>query len=257
MPAYNKSSSSKSDSKTQQLISEMPVFAQDFFDHLLYMNKSPGTLLQYAYDMKLFFAYCASHLNKKPSDQDVSGSAFLDSISLKDTQKYTEWLRHYNTDGSCRTKPLSDSSLARRMCSLRAFFRYYAEQGRTSSSLGKEIKVTGVPYLKTSPLSSAYETRLFQAVMSTSGMSEKQAGAHRFIEKRDYAIISIFLCTGMKLSDLVSIDLEDIDFVTSAIRTSDKNGNTIFAPVNQNTIEALHAYIDQCCRTSRYFQLSE
>ena len=69
---------------------------------------------------------------------------------------------------------------------------------------------------------------------------------HNMIEKRDFAIMMLFLGTGIRVSELVGIDMQDIDFVNGSVLVHRKGGDTTLAYLGLEVEEALIDYKDNC-----------
>ena len=86
--------------------------------------------------------------------------------------------------------------------------------------------------------------RILEAVSDTSGMSDGEIKRHNKIVKRDYAIMMLFFGTGIRVSELVGIDLSDIDFYNASLLITRKGGDqdeVFFPEIVEN---AIRDYVD-------------
>ncbi|MBO7677043.1 MAG: tyrosine-type recombinase/integrase [Erysipelotrichaceae bacterium] len=85
--------------------------------------------------------------------------------------------------------------------------------------------------------------RILEAVSDTSGMSEGEIIRHKKIIKRDYAIMMLFFGTGIRVSELVGIDISDIDFYNASLFITRKGGDEDEVFFGSEVQEALEDYV--------------
>ena len=223
---YRKQTDMQMNMKTEQLVKCMPFFAEKFFNHLIDTNKSALTRIQYAYDMKRFFDWY--HMQAGFSDADnfnaLTAEQIFGRLTVEDIQEYTRRLRTFDASGKRRQSPYAVTSLARKMSSLRSFIEYYHHIGELSSGIASLIEVPQIPDAMQDTLSADQAHRLLAAISDISRMSERQKKSHALTEKRDYAMICLLLGTGLRVSELVGIDMTDIDFEDESIKVVRKGG---------------------------------
>ena len=152
-----------------------------------YLNdqgKSPHTVKAFLSDLRLVVEYL-------PPDRS------LESITTKDLNNFLEWLE------KGRNVPCSPKTLARRITSLKSFFRWLHEKGRISIDPAEKIPQRTV----ISPLPEVLTDEEVTAVLNT-------ANQHRWSTKRDarpYTLISLLLGTGIKKSECLGIHLNHLD----------------------------------------------
>ena len=80
-------------------------------------------------------------------------------------------------------------------------------------------------------------------VESGEGLSPKQLALQKKTRKRDIAILTLFLGTGIRISELVGIDLDDIDFNINGFKITRKGGNQTILYFSQEVADTLQDYI--------------
>ncbi len=215
--------------QANEIISDMPVFAKKFFNHVRDTGMSPRTKLQYAYDMRRFFEYIENSSGFKDVNiKSASPSDILDKLTIDDIQEYIDTLEFYSVEGengSKETRLSSPSIKARRVSSLRSFYRYYFKIGDITNNLADLMDVPKIPDKKIIVMDRDQVSRILAAVKDTEGLSEKELKRHNKIIKRDFAIMMLFLGTGIRVSELVGIDIEDVDFYMDSILVTRKGGD--------------------------------
>lgn len=178
--------------------SDCPQIAQDFFYYMMTIKgRSVRTVEAYHVDLRLYFRYlkCAKVLHRLPEAlddvrcNDLAPAVIL-SITLSDAYAYLHYLQQQREN--------SPATRSRKVSALKAFYKYL----NTKTTLLKEnpLKDLEVPSLKKSM--PKYLT-LEQSVQLLAAVDGPQRA-------RDYCIITLLLNCGMRLSELVGIDLQDI-----------------------------------------------
>ncbi|HVG63592.1 MAG TPA: tyrosine recombinase XerC [Hyalangium sp.] len=191
---------------------------RDFLQFLrLNRNSSPHTVAAYDSDLSQFLSFTAAQLNKPltaldPADMDLGSiRAFV-----------TELHRQHQTR----------SSVARKLSSLRSFGRFLRREGWIESdpaSLAvaprREIKVPA--HLTVDEMS-----RLLEMPDATEPLG-----------RRDRAILELFYASGLRLSELVGLDVEDVNLSARMVRVMGKGAKERLVPFNRTTEGSLRAWL--------------
>ena len=230
----------------EMLKNELPLFAGKFFAHLRTRNLSSLTMLQYAYDLKLFFDYLAAQPGFKDVDFRICRASVLDRLTVDDLQEYQNSIRFrtVQTAGKEKRKPQSEATRARRASSLRSFYRYMVRIREIEKDMSEFIDVPSVRERPIIILDKTDVQLILAAVSDTSGMTEAQIKRHSHVTKRDYAILVTLLGTGIRVSELVGLDVGDIDFYQASFNVVRKGGDIDEVFFGPEVEDALHDYID-------------
>ena len=210
-------------------MTDIPVLAQDFLSYMdTIKGKSAKTIREYHYDLRSFFRFLKLHYRLIPLDSDLSTVTitdididFIKKISLSDLYAYMSYL---SLDKSNKV-----TSRARKVASLRSFFNYLTTKAKVleinpakeleSPKLGKRIpKYLNVDESK----------QLLNAIDGDN-------------KERDFAIITLFLNCGMRLSELISINLSQIKDDKLTVLGKGNKERTIY--LNQASKNALNEYL--------------
>lgn len=204
----------------------LPQTLKDFIFYLeVVLGKSKSTVYEYILDLENFFRYMKllKSGEKQAGLRDVSiydlDIAFIASISVKDIYDYLYYCREKRGNGS--------RSIARKMSSLRTYFKYMTQRMHLLSSNPMEnIETPSLPKTLPKYLSLEESTELLAAVKKS---------------RRDYAILTLFLNCGMRLAELVSLNLADVKNEYAVITGKGNKQRTIH--LNPACREALNDYI--------------
>lgn len=241
----------KLDLQTNQLIKDrLPAFTSKFFNHLRDQGMSPRTRQQYAYDMIRFFDFIFAQAGFTNVEvKTCSASDVLDKLTVEDIQEYMTSLDYYSATtlkGTTETRLSSPSIKARRISSLRSLYKYFFKIGEITNNLADLMDIPKIPEKTIVVMDKNQVERILKAVSDTSGMSEGEIKRHSRIIKRDYAIMMLFFGTGIRVSELVGIDLNDLDFYKGSLIITRKGGDEDEVFFGPEVEDALDEYINHC-----------
>jgi site-specific recombinase XerD len=236
------------DFHANDIIATLPDFSKKFFNHIKDQGMSARTKLQYAYDMKRFFTFLSESAGfKEKKIKTMSAAEVLDPLSIEDIQEYIESLDYYEVtdkNGNLKTKLASPSTKARRISSLRSFYRYYFKLGEIKNNLADLMDIPKIPDKNVLIMKPEHVARLLAAVSDETGMSEGEIKRHSKIIKRDFAIMMVLLGTGIRISELVGLDYDDVDFYEGSLIVTRKGGNQDAVYFGSEVEEALADYME-------------
>lgn len=219
----------KNEELLENVLDTLPMFCRDFFVSLRMERKSSRTILSYAYDIRKFINYMA-----ECTDMPINEVGDLEKLSAKDIEYYIASLA--GTTSDCGTY--------RKLCCLHSFYGYYHRHGDISNNpslLAGKIKVRekNIIYLEPNEIS-----KLLDAVESGKGLTKVEQYYHSFTHYRDLAIFSVFLGTGIRVSELVGLDITDVDFESYSLKVTRKGGNEDIVYFCDEVADALLDYIE-------------
>lgn len=171
---------------------------------------SPHTLRAYIKDLTEFFSF----IDKKPKD--------IDNLDIRGFL------------ASLYSRKLKKSSIARKLATLRSFFKYLHREGYMKKNPAKLV------------LSPKLEKHLprFLTVDETFSLMEAPEG-DAFIPLRDKAILELLYSSGLRVSELTTLDMNDLNIKESLVRVKGKGKKERIAPVGTKAIEALKNYLPE------------
>ena len=114
---------------------------------------------------------------------------------------------------------------ARKLSSVRAFYKYLYKKGRISSNPASLVDAPKLHEKAIIRLEPDEVVKLLDLIDSGAGLTDAQKRFHNQTKVRDAAIVTLFLGTGMRISELVGINVDDIDFEQNEVRIVRKGGN--------------------------------
>lgn len=192
-------------------------------------NRSDLTVNEYCLDLCNFFKYVYSkkkRIDENEVDLDDVPLDFVKSIKSEDIYDY---MIHVAMDRSNQA-----SARARKLVSIRSFFAHLKKDKIISENPAADISSPTVKQALPKYLTLDESQRLLQAITSDKESTNKE---------RDYAMIVLFLNCGMRLSELVGINLQDVNFEESKLTVTGKGNKQRTIYLNSMCIEALNKYL--------------
>lgn len=226
---------------TRSALRELPPVCADFI-RAIEPTTQPLTRYAYVSDLKLFFHYLSSEC---PAFADVKiteiGTAKLNAISARDLQMYMEYLSLYIKNNA----QVSNTELGkmRKLASLRSFYRYMFKNGLITSDVAQLIDMPKRHEKPIVRLEIDEVARMLDLVESGEAMCDRQRAYNQNTRVRDIAILTLFLDTGIRVSELVGINMSDIDFSINGFLVTRKGGNQTILYFSDEVEDALKDYL--------------
>ncbi len=196
----------------------MKELLKSFLDYLrLNRNLSPHTLRAYDGDISQFFDYLCVHTGRPRRDL-VPGDCTVASIRGFLAELYRE-------DRSRKTA-------SRKLASVRTFCRYLRREGLMEGDPGALVATPRVEQRLPEHLEIDEMTRLLETPDLSSPLG-----------RRDRAMLELFYASGLRLSELIGLDLEDVNLSSRMVRVLGKGGKERMVPFNTSAADALRAYL--------------
>lgn len=229
--------------KLRELIkNDLPDFCEDFFLGIEAYT-SPLTRLGYARDLKIFFQFLTTETRE-------FGNIEVDEFTLHDLDKVTsthiERFLHYLTLYTYNGKKVKngEKSRCRKLSSVRAMLKYFFKKDQIKSNVADKIDTPKIHDGEIIRLEVDEVVKLLNESEDASGFSQQQKNYLRHTQARDYAMLSLFLGTGIRISECVGLDIDDIDFNENAFRITRKGGNRTVLYFNDEVKDALIQWLN-------------
>ena len=227
---------------------ELPPLCLDYF-MAIDSQTSPLTRLNYAHDLKIFFNFLCL---KKFRGKNVKDITLLDveSVTNSDIEYFLVYLSNYEYAG--KTHCCNERAKARKLSSVRAMYKYFFNKGLISVNNSSKV---ATPKLHEKPiirLDGNEVADIIDIAESGSGLSPRQKSFHDKNKIRDSAILILFLGTGIRISELVGLNNNDINFKDNSFIVTRKGGSKSILFFGEDVSEALKRYIEYKEQTELY-----
>lgn len=228
--------------KLNEMLGDLPPFCSVFFIGIQ-DTTTPLTRLNYAVDLKTFFNYLVNYETKfyNRNIQTIT-IADIDEIDSQLIERFMAYIAYYDKeDGTVLTN--GERGKLRKLSSLRAFFKYFFNKDMLKANVASKVRS---PKLHEKPIIRLEEQETAELMYSCdtlTGFSEHQKKYNENFKTRDNAIISLFLTTGIRVSECVGLNVDDINFNLNSFRVTRKGGNQVILYFGEETAEILKNYL--------------
>lgn len=225
---------------------ELPPFCLDYFMGID-SQTSPLTRLNYAHDLKIFFYFlCEKKYRGKKEIKELTLND-LEAVTNNDVEYFLVYLSHYTYADSEHT--CNERAKARKLSSVRAMFKYFFNKGLISVNNASKV---ATPKLHEKPIIRLDGNEVFNIIdtaESGNGLTPHQRAYHEKTKVRDSAIIILFLGTGIRISELVGLNNQDINFKDNSFVVTRKGGSKSILFFDDDVSAALARYLDYKAET--------
>ncbi len=223
----------------------LPRFTQNFFTGIE-SRTSAKTRLSYAYDLKVFFSFIKNN-NPLYRNTEIHDFTYedLERITADDIEEYLQYLKKY-TDEDGNVYRNSEQGLHRKLASLRSFYGYFYRKEKIKSNPALIVDMPKLHKKEIVRLDADEVADLLDLVEN--GPANLSPQKQRYFEKnkvRNLAIFTLLLGTGIRISECVGLDIEDVDYKNDRIRIIRKGGKEDFVYFGNEVEEALSHYTEE------------
>jgi integrase/recombinase XerD len=189
---------------------------------------SPNTSAAYRNDLLQFLAY----LNAPPAEDQATPVTTWPEMTNEHLGGYLLYLR---------SRAYAASTVARKTAALKSFSSYLRKQGIVSEAIGARLSSPKVDKYVPKAITRDEVTHLLE--QPTSATPDRPESI------RDRAMLTLLYDTGMRVSELVGLDVADVDLDQARVQCQGKAGRTRTVPMNPLALSALTDYLDRARAT--------
>lgn len=250
MSTYHEEMKLKETKRLREIQRELPPFTQSFFRGIA-QTVSPKSRLAYAYDLRIFFRYLYEEHRTlggvEPKDFTVE---CLNQITAEDIDCFMEYLSYYirpdheNPEYGAEMHN-DEKGKSRKLAAIRSMFKFYYKKNKIAADPAALVDTPKIHEKTITRLDVNEVANLLDAVETGEKLTGRQKAFHEKTKKRDLALTTLLLGTGMRVSECVGINIRDLDFQNNAVRVTRKGGNEVFLFFGDEVREALEDYLEE------------
>lgn len=230
--------------KLRELLRRLPPFAKDYF-RAIEPTTSAKTRISYAYDLLVFYRFLMEEnpVYKNYKTEDFK-EADLDQLQSVDIEEYMEYLKVYS-DEHDNLITNGERGINRKISALRSFYNYFFKRGviKTNPTLLVDMaKLHEKEIIRLDPDETAMLLDFIEK--GSEKLTGQQKAYYEKTKQRDLAIVTLLLGTGIRVSECVGLDIEDVDFKNYGIKVLRKGGSEMIVYFGDEVAKALSDYID-------------
>ncbi len=227
----------------RELLDTLPAFCSQYFRGMQEYISS-RTRIAYAYDIRVFFEYLHDNnpIFKKTPIKEYKID-ILDQITRLDIEEYLEHCTYYIKDG--KEYMNDERGKARKLASLRSFYNYYFRNEMIEKNPAALVPMPKLHEKEIIRLDPDEVAILLDTAETGEKLTKKQLQYHEKTKVRDVALLTLLLGTGLRVSECVGIDIQDLDFNNNGVKIRRKGGyeSVVYFGVEVET--ALKDYLEQ------------
>lgn len=239
--------------KLRKKMLSLPDFAVDFL-YFLENSKEIRTRIEYAKDIALFLEFLIE--SQKCSKENINQitEKDLEQLQERDILDFLDYLTRYKRTyidplGKKVVREFTNTNIgkSRKLATLHKLFDYLLRNKRISKDItkGVEIKIPSKVRIN-DRLTSEEIQLLFSTIMDDVKIgSQHELKFHEKVKFRDYIIILLLAYTGIRVSELVQLDIDDIHLDKKKIIVTRKGGNQQAITIPKRIIEDIEEYVMQ------------
>ena len=242
--SYHEQEDIENTKRIRGILKELPPFCTDFFRGIE-PRTSARTRLAYAYDLKTFFDFLKQAnpelKSKKLRDLPLS---LLDEIKLMDLEEYMEYLKCYSTE---KREDLmnTERGIMRKVSTVKSFYNYFYRTERIQNNPASLLQLPKIHEKEIIRLDVDEVARFLDEVEDGECLTEKQKAYHAKTKLRDLAMMTLLLGTGLRVSECVGVNINDVDFRNGGLRIHRKGGKEVIVYFGAEVEYALQDYLSE------------
>lgn len=235
---YAKAKQKKHIEDTVEMLKLMPDFV-DYYFKANSLTLSASSQRAYMYDIYNFLQWWHEML---PELRDTELKTMLPEHVAKVTPNdILDYIAYMKNESAVL---LSPTTLARRCAALNSLFSHLKRYGVVDANPMSEVSR---PKIKKDKMIVKLEEdevdRFFHSILYGTGFTEHQQQYLQNTQARDYAIATLLLTSGIRVSEMVGLNIDDVSFTNCRIQITRKGGKRQYIPLSDDTLEILKEYL--------------
>jgi site-specific recombinase XerD len=229
--------------KLRGIIANLPRFCGDFFRGIE-PSTSSRTRIAYAYDLRTFCEFLHEN-NSYCNSMEIKDFplTILDQIKPVDIEEYLDYLKYYVKDGVEHTN--DERGKMRKLAALRTFYNYFYKKELIEKNPALLVTMPKIHEKNIIRLDVDEVASLLDEVEQGTKLTKKQQQFHAKTKVRDLAMLTLLLGTGIRVSECVGLDINDVDFKNGGIKIRRKGGNEVVVYFGDEVEIALLDYLEE------------
>lgn len=242
--SYHEQKDIENTKRIRGILKELPPFCTDFFRGIE-PRTSARTRLAYAYDLKTFFDFLKqANPELKTKELRDFPLSILDEIKLMDLEEYMEYLKCYSTE---KREDLmnTERGIMRKVSTVKSFYNYFYRTERIQNNPASLLQLPKIHEKEIIRLDVDEVARFLDEVEDGECLTEKQKAYHAKTKLRDLAMMTLLLGTGLRVSECVGLNINDVDFRNGGLRIHRKGGKEVIVYFGAEVEYALQDYLSE------------
>lgn len=232
--------------KIREILLQLPELCFDFISSVA-QRTSELTRLNYVHDLKLFFNFLHEFIEgfeQSPKNYSINE---LQLVTPRNIDMFLEHVSSYNVtiDNKSIERSNQNAGKKRKITTIRAFYRFLYKRQIIDRDVTALVDVPKIKDKVIITLETEEIQRLFQTILTGNNLTGNGKAWNAKTKLRDLAIFALLLGTGIRISECVGLNIEDIDFDTGMFKITRKGGNEAILYFSHEVASYLLDYLVQ------------
>ncbi len=228
--------------KLRTLLKDLPPFCTEYFRGIE-PRTSTRTRIAYAYDLSVFFDFLKK---ENPIFSKMDRMDFrlehLDQLTVTDLEEYMEYLK-YRFNENNKEVINKERGIMRKISSLKSFYNYFFRVEKIKTNPAALVQLPKLHEKEIIRLDIDEVAMLLDEVEQGDNLTDRQKAYHDRTKVRDLALLTLLLGTGIRVSECVGLDIDDVDFKNGGIHIHRKGGKEVTVYFGAEVEDALNDYL--------------
>jgi site-specific recombinase XerD len=230
--------------RLRRLSRDLPAFCKEFFRGIEPVTSS-RTRIAYGYDLRIFFNFLQEEYpDIEPGPVRSWPVEVLDKVTLTQLEEYLDYLKLYE-NASNRVCSNDETGRMRKTASIRTLYKFFYRKQKIKNNTASLLSMPKKHEHAIIRLEVDEIARLLDSVEQGDKLTKSQQKYHNKTKVRDLAILTLLLGTGIRVSECVGLDIQDLDFDTNGMKIHRKGGAEVILYFGEEVREALSNYLDE------------
>lgn len=232
--------------KMRKVLRDLPPFCVEFFRGIEPMT-SILTRINYGYDLRLFFEFLTKEIalftEKTPQQLTMEDMKQIEAVHL---EMFLEHVTYYSrSDDDDTGMENHEAGKARKLSAIRSCFFHFYKKGYLDRNVTELVDIPKIHEKAIIRLDVDEVARLLDSVENGEGLTDTQKRYHKYTRQRDLTLLTLFLGTGIRISECVGLNITDFDFKTNGFKVTRKGGNQVLLYFGDEVCKALDEYLEE------------
>lgn len=219
---------------------DLPDFCREYFVGIS-ANTTTLTRLNYGYDIRTFFNYLVTKISrfKGKSSKEITPHD-IESLSPFEIEAYLSYVEIYRKDGNIVKNGARGKS--RKLAAIRSMVKYFEKKQIIRYNPTASVDTPKLREKEIIRLDGNEIETMLDVVDTGEGLTERQQKYQENTRIRDLAMVSLLLGTGIRVSELVGIDIDDVNFDDLSFVVTRKGGARVILYFSEEIAGYLYDY---------------
>lgn len=231
--------------KLNNALEDLPVFLREYFLGIE-SRTSPLTRLNYAMDISIFFDFISSKYSLPVKSISLET---LDKITSYDIEQFLSYVSSFDYKGEHHT--CDEKAKARKLAAIRSMYKYYFNKDKLVANTAAKVATPKLHDKEIIRLENNEIKDLLYSAETGAGLTKHQLAYQKNTQTRDTALLTLFLGTGIRISELVGLNVNDIFLDNNSFVITRKGGNRTILYYTDEVKNELKKWLDERAKNDR------